>query len=273
VNSAPTFSVVTITLRDLPGLKRTVQSVRAQRYEGHVEHIIIDGGSGSEVVDYLSKYKPAYWQSKPDAGRYDALNQGISHVTGDIIWFMDGGDRFSDPDAIAAVAEAISGHGPPEDLWGYAQANRVTSDGRILGVWDSIPFDLVKFATARLPIPHQASFFGTSLCQQLGGYDETFDPLAADQLFILRAAFLREPVTVPRVVCDFDATGAGSTMSIKEIFDNFRRGYDLLGYYPLGGRRKSLAYLRYQEYRWRAIYPVLRAREAVRRRLGHQVTT
>jgi glycosyltransferase involved in cell wall biosynthesis len=271
--SAPTFSVVTITLRDLPGLKRTVQSVRAQRYDGDIEHIIIDGGSGREVVDYLSKCKPAYWQSKPDAGRYDASNQGISHVTGDVIWFMDGGDRFSDPDAIAAVAKAISGHGPARDLWGYGRANRVTPDGRVLGVWDSIPFDLVKFATARLPVPHQASFFGASLCRQLGGYDETFDPLAADQLFILRAAFLREPVTVPRVVCDFDTTGAGSVMSIKEIFDNFRRGYDLLGYYPLGGRRKSLAYLRYQEYRVRAIYPAFRAREAVRRRLGRRVTT
>ena len=75
MTSAPTVSVITITLNDLDGLKRTVDSVRAQRYAGPVEHIVIDGGSGDDVVDYLSRCEPgfAYWQSEPDAGRYDAM--------------------------------------------------------------------------------------------------------------------------------------------------------------------------------------------------------
>jgi len=51
---APTVSVITVSLRDLDGLKRTVDGVRAQRYDGPIEHIVIDGGSGNEVVDYLS---------------------------------------------------------------------------------------------------------------------------------------------------------------------------------------------------------------------------
>ena len=44
---------------------------------------------------------------------------------------------------------------------------------------------------------------------KLGGYDLDFG-IAADQVFIFRAALLREPITIRRVVCDFDTTGVGS---------------------------------------------------------------
>ena len=42
MTSAPTISVITISFKDLHGLKRTVESVRAQRYEGRIEHIVIE---------------------------------------------------------------------------------------------------------------------------------------------------------------------------------------------------------------------------------------
>ena len=38
VTSAPTVSVITISYKDLDGLKRTVDSVRAQRYGTHRAH-------------------------------------------------------------------------------------------------------------------------------------------------------------------------------------------------------------------------------------------
>lgn len=90
MTSAPTVSVITISFNDLDGLQRTVKSVRAQRYRGRIEHIVIDGGSGDDVVAYLSGCEPgfAYWQSEPDGGRYDAMNQGIAHASGDLLWFL-----------------------------------------------------------------------------------------------------------------------------------------------------------------------------------------
>ncbi len=125
--SAPTVSVITISFRDLNGLKRTVDSVRAQRYEGRIEHIVIDGGSGDDVVEYLSGCEPGFthWQSAPDGGRYDAMNQGIGHASGDLLWFMHSSDRFSDPDAVAQAVEAIADHGPACDVWGYGRENLV----------------------------------------------------------------------------------------------------------------------------------------------------
>lgn len=268
MTARPKVSVVTISFRDLEGLKRTVDSVRAQVYDGELEHIVIDGGSGDEVKSYLTEHQSgfAHWQSEPDGGRYDAMNQGIARASGDVIWLMHSSDCFSDPKAVAAVADTIAERGATaRRVWGYGVANRVDGQGRLVNVWESMPFDLVKFATGRLPIPHQATFVGTELCREIGPYDLGFG-VSADQLYILTAARLQPPITVPRVVCDFDVTGEGSQLNITEIFDNFRSAYDLLDYYPMGSRRKSLAYLKFRELQLRAAYGAYRLVTGLRSR-------
>lgn len=255
MTSAPTVSVITISFKDLDGLKRTVNSVRAQRYSGRIEHIVIDGGSGDEVVEYLSGIEPtlAYWQSEPDGGRYDAMNQGIARASGDVLWFMHSSDCFPDPDAVADAINAISGQGPVREVWGYGMDNLVGL-GRVRS---PMPFSLRKFLAGWQVIPHQASFYGSSVIEQLGGYDLDFG-IAADQEFILRAALLREPVTIRRVLCDFDTTGVGTNRAPSEVFDDLRRMWDMHGRYPLGGRRVSRAYLRACEYYFAALAFVFR---------------
>jgi glycosyltransferase involved in cell wall biosynthesis len=246
VTSAPTVSVVTISYKDLDGLKRTVDSVRAQRYAGHIEHIVIDGGSGDAVVKYLSGCEPGfdYWQSQPDGGRYDAMNQGIARASGDLLWFMHSSDCFPDPDAVADAVEAISGHAvAPRDVWGYGMDNLVGL-GRVRS---PMPFNIRKFLAGWQVIPHQASFYGSSLVSKLVGYDLDFG-IAADQEFILRAASLCEPITIRRVLCDFDTDGVGTNRPPNEVFNDLRRMWDMHDCYPLGGRRMSRAYLRSCEY-------------------------
>jgi glycosyltransferase involved in cell wall biosynthesis len=242
---APTVSVITISYKDLDGLKRTVDSVRAQRYEGRIEHIVIDGGSGDDVVDYLSGCEPgfAYWQSEPDGGRYDAMNQGIAHASGDLLWFMHSGDRFSEPDVVAQAVEAISGNGPARDAWGFGMDYLLGLDR----VRAPIPFKLRKFLAGSQVVPHQASFFGSSLVDKIGGYDLDFG-IAADQEFILRAALAREPITIRRVFCEFDTTGVGSSRHPSAVFGDLRRMWELHDRYPLRGPRISLAYLRCREF-------------------------
>jgi hypothetical protein len=156
---------------------------------------------------------------------------------------MHSGDRFADPDAVALVAESISGHGSARELWGFGMDYLLGLDL----VRAPIPFSLRKFLAGRQVVPHQASFFGSSLVAKMGGYDLDFG-IAADQEFILRAALLREPITIKRVLCEFDTTGVGSNRTPNVVFGDLRRMWDLHGRYPLGGRRTSRAYLRCREY-------------------------
>jgi len=267
VTSAPTVSVITISFHDLDGLKRTVDSVRAQRYGGRIEHIVIDGGSGDGVVDYRSGCEPAlaYWQSEPDGGIYDAMNQGIAHASGDLLCFMNSSDCFSDPDAVAQLAEAIARHGSVRDAWGYGLQHHLGPDGRSLGnLRTPMPFNFHNFLALGMPVTHQGAFFGSSLVSKLGGYDADFG-LAADQLFIFRAALLREPITIRSVVCDKDVTGVSAVIPLSEHFRDMRRMCDLHSYYLLGGRRTSLAYMRGWEYMIRAAAGTLRF---LRRKVG-----
>lgn len=244
MTSAPTVSVITISFKDLDGLKLTAESVRAQRYDGHIEHIIIDGGSGEDVVEYLSSAEPgfAYWQSEPDGGRYDAMNQGIERASGDLLWFLHSADRFAETDVVAQAVAALSSKGSVRDQWGFGMDRLVGLD-QIRG---PIPFSLRKFLAGKQVVPHQASFFGASLVDKIGGYDLDFG-IAADQEFILRAALEREPVTIRRVFCEFDTTGVGSSREPNAVFGDLRRMGDLHGRYPFGGRLISHAYLRGRE--------------------------
>nr|CAB93583.1 Gsa protein [Mycobacterium avium subsp. paratuberculosis] len=180
---------------------------------------------------------------------------GVPTVDDEVLdwpWFMHSTDRFSDPDAVASVVEALSGHGPVRDLWGYGKNNLVGLDGKPLfpRPYGYMPFKMRKFLLGAT-VAHQATFFGASLVAKLGGYDLDFG-LEADQLFIYRAALIRPSVTIDRVVCDFDVTGPGSTQPIREHYRTLRRLWDLHGDYPLGGRRVSWAYLRVKEYLIRA---------------------
>ncbi|MDI9894236.1 glycosyltransferase family 2 protein [Rhodococcus sp. IEGM 1381] len=238
-NRLPVVSVITISYRDAPGLRATIDSVRAQKYP-HIEHIVIDGGSGDLVERYLqSQGHLRYWQSEQDGGRYDAMNQGAGQSSGDILWWLHSGDSFADSGTVATVAIELSKNGTRStaDRWGYGKVVR-RLDGASLGEWGYMPFDRVGFALGIRPIPHQAAFIGRDVVTALGGYDTTFG-LAADQLFMLRAALFAEPDVVPVVLTDFDASGVGSVRPQKEHFADVRRSWDLIGYYPYGGRARS----------------------------------
>lgn len=257
------ISVVTISFRDPDGLRKTVDSVRAQQCAVPIEHVVLDGGSGPEVEQYLESIGAGlqYWRSERDNGRYDAMNRGIAQTTGDIVWLMHSGDCFSDPGALQYVVENLS---DPRDQWGYAKVRRVGADGVDLGEWGFMPFDLHDFTIGKAPIPHQGSFVGADFAKQLGPYDEEFG-LAADQLYLMRAALTKPPVTFDRVVCDFDTTGAGTVRPIKESFADLRRAWDTLGHYPYGTRRRSRLQSRAIEFLVRVAF---HGRERVRAMLG-----
>ncbi len=261
---AVTVSVITISFRDLDGLRKTVDSVLAQRSSAAIEHIIVDGDSGSDVVDYLRSL-PAdsiSWTSEPDAGRYDAMNTGIRRATGDIIWLMHSGDCFADPGSVEYVVNSLE---HPASQWGYARVRRIAPDGSDLGVWGEVPFDFDRFSKFKFTIPHQAAFVGRDVSAEVGEYDTEFG-LAADQLYLLRAALRHEPVVLDRVVCDFDTTGAGTVRPIADNFRDLRRAWDEVTYYPYGSRPRARLYSRFFEFRVRAFYSAYRVAASVRGR-------
>lgn len=259
MSGEPVLSVVTISFRDLEGLRSTVASVAQQSYPA-IEHIVVDGGSGDAVAQFLGTLAPAYWQSQPDAGRYDAMNQGIARATGDVVWLMHSGDCFAGTEAAAAGMAGLAAAGNVRDSWGYGKVRIVGDPAREGIVWGYSPFEMKKFALGIRPIPHQGALFGADLLGRLGPYDTEFG-LAADHLYMLAAARLRAPVVIDEILCDFDASGAGSVRPQSEHYDDVRRAWDVAGYYPFRRRALSAAYSRLLELS-------ARSKQLVRERVG-----
>ncbi len=204
----PTVSVITISLDNLDGLRRTRASVQRQSYP-ELEHIVIDGGSSDGTVGWLEEQAQVRWTSEADRGRYDAMNKGAAIASGELLWFLHASDLFASEDSVARV---VSDWRERRWKWAYGCIRLVDANGAVLGIGASIPYRRRLAEIGKLRVPHQATCFDREFFLQLGGYDTEFG-LAADQLFMLKAARASPPAIIPEFLCDFDNFGAGTVRS------------------------------------------------------------
>ena len=102
------ITVATITLNDVAGLRRTVESVFSQDYPID-EFIVVDGGSKDGTKDYMrSVSKPGLtFISEPDDGVADAFNKCLRLASGDSLIFLNAGDSFVDGRTLSRAVAAI----------------------------------------------------------------------------------------------------------------------------------------------------------------------
>jgi glycosyltransferase involved in cell wall biosynthesis len=210
----PLFSIVTIAYQDFDGLRETVESVRAQTF-GDYEHIVVDADSKDGSVEWLAQNFTGRWVSEPDRGRYHGMNKGAAMCGGRYLWFMHAGDVFGDAGVLARVAEAIERRGDNPPDWFYGLARVVDSDKSLMGMLGYAPFSMFNYAILQRPLPHQATAVTRKLFWELGGYDESV-PVAADQVFLMRAADHSMPMVMADFLCDFDGTGISAGRPWRE---------------------------------------------------------
>ncbi|MGX7694813.1 glycosyltransferase [Gordonia polyisoprenivorans] len=207
---------MTITMNDADGLIRTLQSTSSQRGEISIEHIVADGSAQSDSVRICQEYsQDAVVLDGGDTGRYHGMNRGLSVARGKYIWFLNSGDIFHDPYSAAAGVEALRRKSAP---WGYGLARKISKNGDPIAIMGVPNFNIRRFALGGRIIPHQSSIFATEFARSLGGYDQNHG-LAADQLFMLRAATAHSPTVVCEFLADFLDGGAGS---VRRPWDHYR---------------------------------------------------
>lgn len=108
------ISVVTPSFKQIDYLKCCAASVQDQTGDFTVEHLIHDGGSGSDFDRWAEEQEGAVCVSESDAGMYDAINRGFRKATGDIIAWLNCDEQYL-PGTLQRVASYFAAH-PQTDI-------------------------------------------------------------------------------------------------------------------------------------------------------------
>ena len=198
----PHLAVVTITKNDPVGIRRTLASVASQSSLDY-EHVVVDGGSDSEVAEFLEKWEseqPERRHLVTDAPRgiYPSMNEGIRQSTAPLILILNGGDEMTP----GTIDQVLAHHA--QNGWRFAYGGVITRDaeGHVLGRYAFDPFRMVRFRAGWDVISHPAAYVTRALYDEIGLYREDVG-FSADQELLLRAASVARPANIPGYLAIF----------------------------------------------------------------------
>lgn len=208
------ISIVTPVYND-PRVSRALDSVFAQRFDGALESIVIDGGSTQETLTILEQYRSrlATFVSEPDRGIYDAMNKGVLRATGDIVGILNADDLYNDDLVLRDVLKSFEDSTVQAV---YGDLVYIDSNSQIVRYWKSGRCRPWKFHLGWMP-PHPTFFVRRSLYERYGLFNLRL-PIAADYEIILRFLLKRRThvAYIPRVLVQM-STGGNSNKSIRNI--------------------------------------------------------
>lgn len=182
----PVVSIITVCYNCEDTIEKTIKSVICQNYPD-IQYIIIDGGSTDNTLNAISSFKDwiSLVISEKDYGIYDAMNKGLSHVRGDLVYFLNSGDLLVAPDTIDKIVTVFRNnpdvslvHG---DSIGYGG---IPDEYRSMYHKDTISY----FSH---PLCHQTLVTRKQVFDTVGTFDMHFS-VFADRDWLLRCLFCHD---------------------------------------------------------------------------------
>lgn len=164
------LSVVTICLNAAEHIEAAFRSIQSQTYP-NIEHIVIDGGSTDGTLNVIERYRNSigYFVSEPDTGLYNAMNKGIKAATGDILFFLNADDVFSDEHVVSDVMAAFSADPDLDVVYGDQQFK--TRGGLVLA---RQPEFVTREYLRERTIFHQTVFARQNVFEDTDGFSEDY---------------------------------------------------------------------------------------------------
>jgi putative colanic acid biosynthesis glycosyltransferase len=164
------FTVITVSLNDFAGLKKTQASVEAQTCTD-AEWLVIDGCSKDGTAEYLRALDRPKTRViiEPDLGIYDAMNKGILNGLGDFIVFMNAGDLFANPGVLDRVKSCLQSSSDNVGIL-FGGAHLRLPSGRAIY---RAPKNRKKYIWHGLPANHQATYYRQTIAAKIL-YDPAF---------------------------------------------------------------------------------------------------
>lgn len=228
------LSIVTAVMNGRKTLPDMLESLRSQTHQ-KIEHVVQDGGSTDGTLTYLQREGLAGMQlrTRADGGIYDAINQGISRATGDVIGLLHADDRLAGPDVLASVAKALQD--PAIDgVYGDLQYLARNDATRVIRHWSAGPYAAAKLRRGWMP-PHPTLYLRRSVFSRAGLYDTSFH-ISGDYDGMLR--FLTTGAVrlgyIPKVMVQMKMGGI-SNRSFAHMIRKSREDYRAIRRHNIGG--------------------------------------
>jgi glycosyltransferase involved in cell wall biosynthesis len=167
------ISIITVAYNCGATIADCIQSVDRQTYSNW-EHWVIDGASTDATLEIVDQYRDSrrHVQSEPDEGIYDAMNKGISCVTGEVVGILNADDLFADPEVLMQVA-ALFQEKDVDLVYGDLVYVAPDQTDRVVRYWKSGFFRKQKMLYGWMP-PHPTVFVRRELYEQSGGFRKEF---------------------------------------------------------------------------------------------------
>lgn len=204
----PLFSVITITLNNIEGLKKTEKSINKQSFKD-AEWIVIDGESSDGTTEHLRKRRserrredyPFQFISEKDDGLYDAMNKGIEAARGHYMIFLNAGDEFAASDTLEIIAPHTKKK--PDFIYGDALEPQAKTDQKIYKTarrYKELAWGMITHHQSMLYRRHTVRDFKIH-------YSLLYD-IAADYDFTARFLLkAKKIVYIPKPICIFEQGG------------------------------------------------------------------
>jgi len=202
------ISIITICRNAELSIEKTIQSVVGQTYL-KIQYVIIDGKSNDKTLDIVEKYKKNISKivSESDKGIYDAMNKGIKLATGDIIYFLNAGDKIHNSKVIENVVRKFK-----ENNCDLLYGNVLLFEGNKKSpTYYKNQDNIDELFLVNDNVCHQSIFAKKNLFKKYGFFDLDF-PICADFKWFLKL-FLEKKVIkkhIDLVVADYLLGGVSS---------------------------------------------------------------
>lgn len=229
------LSVITVCYNEKE-LERTCKSIVEQTFQDF-EWVVIDGGSNSETLEILNKYKSRMdvFVSEKDTGIYNAMNKGIALASGKWLNFMNAGDTFHESNTLENVFVKNADVLKNADIV-YCDSLFCNPDNT--SDLNEFPDKPDYFFWQCNSLNHQASFIRRSLFEKFGKYDEGYRICADFDKFLLfqkeKCKFRHLKIIVSNFFTDgFSNINKGATAIEKEGIINKYFSYKYKTLYTL----------------------------------------
>jgi glycosyltransferase involved in cell wall biosynthesis len=212
------ISIITVCYNCQDTIQKTLESVISQTYP-HIQYIIIDGGSTDRTLSIISTFKNRIDQviSEKDAGIYEAMNKGLQHAQGDIIYFLNSGDRIFALDTIERIVLIFKDHQEVSLVHGDAVGYGDGPD-EYLSMYRKNP--VIYFTQG---LCHQTLFARKQVFEKVGTFDIHFS-VFADRDWLFRCVFqYNEKIRYVKLSVCYFLTGGFSSRRDGKFFQERTR--------------------------------------------------